>query len=64
MAREPAIVVTGMGVIAAAGDSPRLLWRSVLSGQSPAISYADPNVIDSPVIPACVVAGPDMATSR
>jgi 3-oxoacyl-[acyl-carrier-protein] synthase II len=58
MAREKTIVVTGMGVVAAAGDSPERLWQSVVRADSPAVSYADPAVPDSPMIPACVVAGP------
>ena len=55
MTGEKAIVVTGMGVIAAAGDSPESLWQSVLRGVSPAALFTDPSVSDSPAIPACVV---------
>jgi 3-oxoacyl-(acyl-carrier-protein) synthase len=58
MAAERTIVVTGMGVVAAAGDSPEGLWQAVVRGHSPAVSYADLAVPGSPVIPACVVAGP------
>ncbi len=64
MARERSIVVTGMGVAAAAGQSPELLWRSVVGGFSPAVSYTDPTVPGSPTIPACVVPGPDDETLR
>jgi len=59
VAEEPAIVVTGMGVAAAAGHSPEVLWRAVVRGASPAVSYTDPTVPGSPTIPACVVPGPD-----
>jgi 3-oxoacyl-[acyl-carrier-protein] synthase II len=58
LADERSIVVTGMGVIAAAGDSPEALWRAVVRGASPAVHFSDPAVPGSPVIPACVVAGP------
>ena len=58
MVEERTIVVTGMGVVAAAGDSPEGVWQAVVRGASPAVSYADPTVPGSPVIPACVVVGP------
>src|SRR5262249_60914510 len=47
-----------MGVIAAAGDLPEALWRAVVRGVSPAVHFSDPAAPGSPVIPACVVAGP------
>jgi 3-oxoacyl-[acyl-carrier-protein] synthase II len=58
VAQARTIVVTGMGVLAAAGDSPDELWQTVVRGASPAVSYADPAAPGSPAIPACVVAGP------
>ncbi len=58
MAQERAIVVTGMGVAAAAGCSPEALWRAVVCGSSPAVFYTDPTVAGSPTIPACVVTEP------
>ncbi len=58
MLESQTIVVTGLGVATAAGDSPETLWRAVVRGESPAISYADPTVPGSPAIPACVVPGP------
>ena len=61
MVSERTIVVTGMGVASAAGDSPEDLWRSVVRGLSPAVAFSDPTSPDSPTIPACVVQGPDAA---
>ncbi len=61
MASERTIVVTGMGVTAAAGHSPEDLWRAVVGGTSPAIAFSDPTSPGSPTIPACVVQGPDAA---
>jgi 3-oxoacyl-[acyl-carrier-protein] synthase II len=64
MSADKEIVVTGMGVLAAAGSSPEALWRSVVRGNSPAAHYADPAVPGSPTIPACVVPGPADETIR
>jgi 3-oxoacyl-[acyl-carrier-protein] synthase II len=54
--RPDCIVVTGMGVISAAGDCPTTLWENVAGGRSPAVRFADASVAGSPSIPACVVA--------
>ncbi len=61
MVRNESIVVTGMGVAAAAGQSSQDLWRAVLRGISPAVAFSDPTSPGSPTIPACVVQGPDAA---
>jgi 3-oxoacyl-[acyl-carrier-protein] synthase II len=53
-----AVLVTGMGVASAAGSCPAALWDNVALGRSPAVTYADARVPDSPPIPACVVPGP------
>jgi 3-oxoacyl-[acyl-carrier-protein] synthase II len=58
---ERTIVVTGMGVAAAAGDSPEDLWRAVVRGKSPAVAFSDPTSPGSPTIAACVAQGPDAA---
>jgi 3-oxoacyl-[acyl-carrier-protein] synthase II len=55
--RDEAIVVTGMGVVSAAGDSLATFWGSVAGGSSTATWFTDPNVADSPSIPACAVPG-------
>lgn len=64
MAGNRTIVVTGMGVVSAAGDSPESLWQSVVHGVSPAVAYSDRAIAGSPVIPACVVTGPDAEVLR
>jgi 3-oxoacyl-[acyl-carrier-protein] synthase II len=64
VSNERTIVVTGMGVAAAAGQSTEALWRAVVRGESPAVSYQDPAVPGSPTIPACVVPGPDAEVLR
>ncbi len=64
MVSERTIVVTGMGVAAAAGHSPEDLWRAVVRGTSPAIAFSDPTSPGSPTIPACVIHGPDPAAIR
>ena len=53
------IVVTGMGLISAPGDTPDALWGRVILGDSPAIAFADPAGAGTPAIPACLVPGPD-----
>lgn len=50
----PAVVVTGMGVICAAGDCPARVWQTVAHGLSPAVRFTDPRVPHGPSIPACV----------
>jgi len=56
-AREPVIVVTGMGAVSAADDCPSSLWEMVASGTSAATWFRDDGVPDSPSIPACKVPG-------
>jgi 3-oxoacyl-[acyl-carrier-protein] synthase II len=58
IARDEPIVVTGMGVLCAAGDSPAALWETVAAGTSPAAWFRDSTAAGSPPIPACQVSGP------
>ena len=53
--QDGAIVVTGLGVLSAGGDSPARLWECAAAGRSPAVWFTDPGVPGSPAIPACVV---------
>ena len=60
--RDEAVVVTGLGVVSAAGDSLAAFWDSVAGGRSAATWFTDPNVTDSPSIPACAIPGvPEVA---
>jgi 3-oxoacyl-[acyl-carrier-protein] synthase II len=52
---ERTVVITGMGIISAAGSTPQAVWERVVEGNSPAVVFADPQVADSPSIAAAVV---------
>ncbi len=62
--RDRTVVVTGIGIISAAGATPQAVWERVAGGNSPAVAFTDPLVADSPSIPAAVVPNLSAETTR